>query len=188
MAELTRGLVQVYTGEGKGKTTAALGLALRAAGHGMRVVFIQFAKSPNGNGERGAAERLAPEVKLQVFAAPEWGDADKAPTGTPWWLLPPSEEDREKAQEGLEFARRVLAEGRCDVVVLDEIFAALKYELISLEQLMALIRERPPQVELVLTGRGAPPEVIEVADLVTEMRAVKHPFEQGVPARRGIEY
>lgn len=188
MTEMARGLVQVYTGEGKGKTTAALGLALRAIGHGLRVVFVQFAKSANGNGERIAAARLAPELKLYVFAAPEWGDTSKAPPGTPWWLLPPSEEDRDRAQEGIAFARRVLSEGRCDLVVLDEIFPALKYELVSPEQVMQLIQERPRHVELVLTGRGAPPEVIEAADLVTEMHAVKHPFEQGVPARRGIEY
>lgn len=188
MSLLERGLVQVYTGDGKGKTTAALGLALRAVGHGLRVCFVQFLKSGVRSGERTAAPRLAPELEFRGFAAPRWGDAGKAPPGTPWWELPPSEDDRRQAQQGLEFAAQALVAGAYDVVVLDEVFQALRYGLISLHDVMGLLTARPAGVELVLTGRGAPQEVIAAADLVTEMRPVKHPFEQGVPARRGIEY
>jgi cob(I)alamin adenosyltransferase len=186
--EQERGLVQVYTGDGKGKTTAALGLALRAVGHGLRVCFIQFMKSDRELGERKAAARLAPELAIHCFAAAHWGDSSKAPAGTPWWQLPASEEDRKQAQEGIAFARRALTGGSYDLIVLDEIFQALRYGLISLHQLLDLISARAPRVELVLTGRGAPEEVIRAADLVTEMKAVKHPYERGVKARPGIEY
>jgi cob(I)alamin adenosyltransferase len=185
---LKDGLVQVYTGDGKGKTTAAVGLALRAAGHGLRVCVVQFAKAPGESGERRLLERLAPGIGFQVFGAAHWGDPRKAPPGTPWWLLPPSEEDREQAQLGLECARETIAGGRCDVLVLDEVFAVLRYELVSLEQVLRLLRARPPHLELVLTGRGAPPEIIDAADLVTEMKSVKHPFVRGISARRGIDF
>lgn len=188
MPPLTEGLVQVYTGDGKGKTTAALGLAMRAIGHDLRVCFIQFAKSDRNTGERRTAARLAPELEIHAFAAPRWGDPSKAPSGTPWWLLPPSEEDRSKAQEGIVFARRAVTEGEYDVVILDEIFAALAHSLISLDQVMELLCAKPAQVELVLTGRHVPEEVLAAADLVTEMKAVKHPLGRGVGARRGIEY
>lgn len=188
MPQLDRGLVQVYTGEGKGKTTAALGLALRAAGHGLRVCFIQFMKGEWDLGERKADKRLAPEVEIYHFAAARWGDRRRAAKDTPWWHLPPSEGDRAKAQEGLAFARQALTGGHCDVVVLDEVFPALSSHLVSLDQVLSLICAKPPHVELVLTGRGAPQEVIAAADLVTEMKPIKHPYDQGVPARKGIEY
>jgi cob(I)alamin adenosyltransferase len=185
---LKRGLTEVYTGDGKGKTTAALGLSLRAVGHGLHVCFVQFAKGDWDKGERKAAESLSPDFELHSFAAPRWGDPSKAPPGTPWWLLPPSDEDRSQAQAGLTFALRALTEGRYDMVVLDEVFAALTHHLVTLEQVLELMRARPEQVELVMTGRRVPEEVVEAADLVTEMRAVKHPFTRGVAARRGIEY
>ncbi len=185
---LKRGLVQVYTGPGKGKTTAALGLALRAVGHGLRVCFVQFMKGGSESGERKAAERLAPELEMRAFGSARWGDASKSPAGTPWWKLPPSEEDRARAQEGIAFARQVVMGGEYDIVVLDEVLGALRAELVALEQVMELARGKPEHVELVLTGRAAPPEVLEAADLVTEMNAVKHPFDRGIEARRGIEY
>jgi cob(I)alamin adenosyltransferase len=185
---LSEGLVQVYTGDGKGKTTAALGLAMRAVGHDLRVCFIQFAKSDRDKGERRTIERLSPQMEIHAFAAAHWGDPGKAPPGTPWWLLPPSDEDRSKAQEGLAFAHQVISGGGFDLVILDEILAALTHGLVSLDQVMELVRTRPAQVELVLTGRNAPDEILAAADLVTEMKAVKHPFGKGIPARRGIEY
>ena len=187
MGKLKQGLIQVYTGDGKGKTTAALGLALRAVGRGLRVCFIQFMKGDIELGERTAAKRLAPEMEVHWFCAPTWGDPSKVPPGTPWWQLPPSDEDRDQAQEGIAFARRALTGGEYDLVIVDEVFPALSHELISLDQLLSLICSKPPQVELVLTGRGAPEEVIRVADLVTEMKPVKHPYEKGISARAGIE-
>ena len=185
---LKRGLVQVYTGNGKGKTTAALGLALRAAGHGLRVGVIQFMKGQLESGERKAAERLAPELEIHTFGSARWGDPSKAPPGTPWWKLPPSAEDRDKAQEALSFAREAMASGRYDIIILDEVFGAIGLGLVSLEQALDLIRARPEHVELILTGRAAPAEIVDAADLVTEMKAVKHPYQEGVKARKGIEF
>jgi cob(I)alamin adenosyltransferase len=188
MAEPTKGLVQVYTGAGKGKTTAALGLAVRAAGHGLRTCFVQFMKKGWESGERAALAKLAPAIEVHVFGAAEWGDRTQAAPDTPWWGLPPSEEDRAQAREAFEFARRAATGGDWHLVVLDEVFAAVKYGLVSVEDVLGLMRAKSSRVELVLTGREAPPEVIEAADLVTEMTEVKHPFEQGVQARKGIEY
>jgi len=182
------GRVQVYTGHGKGKTTAALGTAFRAVGHGLRVCIVQFLKAGWESGERLAAERLAPELEIRAFGATQWGDRSKASAGAPWWELPPSEEDRSQAREAMEFARGALTGGEWDIVVVDEVFGALAYGLVSLNEVMELIRTKPAQVELILTGRDAPPEVIEAADLVTEMVEVKHPFRRGVKARKGIEY
>jgi len=188
MGGLRQGLVQVYTGSGKGKTTAALGLAMRAAGHGLRVCFVQFLKAGWESGEREAAARFAPEVEIHVFGAAQWGNRSQAGDDTPWWKLPPSEDDREQAQEAMLFARRAVTGGEYDIVVLDEVFGGLRFGLISLDEVMGLICAKPPKVELVLTGREAPPEVIQAADLVTEMNAVKHPYDRGVKARKGIEY
>lgn len=182
------GRVQVYTGQGKGKTTAALGTAFRAVGHGLRVCVIQFLKGGWKSGERAAAARLAPELEIRAFGAAQWGDRSKASAGAPWWELPPSEEDRSRAREAMEFARGALTGGEWDIVVLDEVFGALAHNLISLDEVLELIRTKPAEVELILTGRDAPPEVIEAADLVTEMAEVKHPFRSGVKARKGIEY
>ncbi len=185
---LSKGLVQIYTGDGKGKTSAALGLALRAVGQGLRVCFVQLMKGQIASGERAAAERLAPDLELRVFGAEKWGDADKAPAGAPWWQLPPSDEDRAQARRGLDFARRALTGEGCDIVVVDEIFGAVGAGLISLEEVRELIEGKPERVELVLTGRAAPAEIVEAADLVTEMKAVKHPYQQGIGARKGIEF
>ena len=184
----TEGLVQVYTGNGKGKTTAAIGTAFRAVGHGLRVCVIQFLKKGWESGERLAAKRLAPELEIRAFGAAQWGDRSKASADTPWWGLPPSEEDRSQAREAMEFGRGAVAGGEWDIVVLDEVFGALTRGLGSLDEVRSMIRTKPRAVELILTGREAPPEVIEAADLVTEMTEVKHPFRSGVKARKGIEY
>jgi cob(I)alamin adenosyltransferase len=188
MGRLSKGLVQVYVGAGKGKTTAALGLALRAVGHGLRVCVVQFLKGGWESGERTAAARLAPELEVHSFGAAQWGDRSQTEDGTPWWEIPPSEDDRRKAREGLAFARGAVSSGDYDVVILDEVLGALKGGLLLLEDVMGVMRARSLRVELILTGRTAPPEVIEAADLVTEMTAVRHPYERGVQARRGIEY
>jgi cob(I)alamin adenosyltransferase len=169
-----KGLVQVYTGDGKGKTTAALGLALRAVGQKMKVVIIQFIKGGRTCGEHRFAEKYHPFdiVKLNT------GDSF---TQTLAELRPITEQT-------LSFAEETLTKGEHDVVILDEIFVALSKKLITTSQVIDLINKKPEKVELILTGRGAPQEVIQRADLVTEMVAVKHPFTRGITARKGIEY
>ena len=167
------GLVQVYTGDGKGKTTAALGLALRASGHGLRVLFLQFLKGYPRCGEHRALEQHA----LFQIVQPATASAFRAAP----------EEARRQALATLDLARAALG-GEYDLVVLDEILTAVKLGSLANDEVLALVRGRSAGVELVLTGRGAGREVLEVADLVTEMVKVKHPFERGVKARKGIEY
>jgi cob(I)alamin adenosyltransferase len=174
MAPLAVGYVQVYTGDGKGKTTAALGLALRAAGHGLRTYIGQFMKGqPYGELE---ALRGHPAITLE-----QYGDVRciRREEVTPAHIA--------QAQRGLERARQAMLSGRYDIVVLDEVNVALWFGLLSLAEVLAFLDQRPPQVECILTGRRAPPELIERADLVTEMREVKHYYQQGVGARAGIE-
>jgi cob(I)alamin adenosyltransferase len=173
---LERGLIQVYTGDGKGKTTAALGLALRAAGHGLRVDIVQFMKGWPDYGELQAIEWL-PTVTIHPFGREEWVHPDH-----------PHPEDYERAAAGLAYASQVMAAGLLDIVVLDEINVALDYGLLDLEVVLQLLDAKPPSLELVLTGRNAHPEVIRRADLVTEMRAVKHPYDRGIGGRQGIEF
>ena len=173
---LGQGLVQVYTGEGKGKTTAALGLALRASGHGLWVEIVQFLKGWPGYGEFKGVERL-PTVAIHPF-------------GRSGWVHPegPETEDYEQAAEALAYARQVMVSGTADIVVLDEVNVALDYGLLDLKAVLALLDDKPPTVELILTGRNAPSEVIHRADLVTEMCKVKHPYDQDIKGRQGIEF
>ena len=169
------GYVQIYTGDGKGKTTAALGLALRAWGHGKRVVVVQFMKADPTWGEIVALHRIGIDV-LQV-GLDHWLRKGKA-----------SDEDLKAAAAGLARAREIVASGLFDVVVLDEVWTAVFFELVPLADVLALMRDKPAPVELVMTGRRAPQEAIDAADLVTEMRPLKHYFDAGVPARAGIEF
>jgi len=173
---LDRGYVQVYTGNGKGKTTAALGLALRAAGHGLRTYIGQFMKGQH-YGELEAVKLAKPHITIEQYGQPGWVHVHK----------PPKEEDIRLAQEGLRRAREAMLSGEYDIIVLDEIATAHYFDLISLEDMLELIRSKPDNVELVFTGRYAPQELIEIADLVTEMREVKHYYQEGVSARDGIE-
>ncbi|MBS7633536.1 cob(I)yrinic acid a,c-diamide adenosyltransferase [Candidatus Bathyarchaeota archaeon] len=176
MTRLDRGLVQIYTGDGKGKTSAAFGLALRAVGRGLKVYVIQFIKGGFDYGELYVVDRL-PNFCLKAFGRGQFVMSD-----------PPGEEDVRLAEEALRLAKGVVGSGEFDVVVLDEVNVALSLKLISLEEVLNVIKNKPAHVELVLTGRGVPKELIEVADLVTEMREVKHPFRKGVSARKGIEF
>ena len=173
---LEQGRIQVYTGDGKGKTTCAFGLALRAVGQGFQVFFIQFLKGRD-TGEIRAAARLAPELTLKGFGRPVLVNLEN-----------PDPEDLVLAREGLDLARQMMAAGDHDLVILDEINVAMAYNLVPVEEVLDMVRRRPPHVEVVLTGRAAPPEIIEVADLVTEMVPRKHYWEAGVKARRGIEW
>ena len=176
-----RGLVIVNTGDGKGKTTAAMGLALRAVGNGMRVKVIQFIKGTWKTGEVAAIEPLRPRFEI-----------DRAGRGFTIERLRdpriPMEEHVAAAQAGLEEAREAIASDDLDMVVLDEILGSITAKLVTLDQVLALIDAKPADLHLVLTGRGAPEEIVARADLVTEMRLVKHPYQQGIAAQRGIEF
>ena len=176
MPKLEKGLVQVYTGDGKGKTTAAFGLALRAIGRGLKVYIIQFIKGGFDYGELYVIDKL-PNVTLRAFGRGRFVVEQ-----------PPPKEDVRLAEEALELAEKVIKSGEHDVVILDEVNVALHLKLISLERVLELIKSKPKHVELILTGRYAPKEIIEIADLVTEMREIKHPYKRGYQARMGIEF
>lgn len=171
-----RGLVQVYTGDGKGKTTAALGTVLRASGQGLKVCIIFFMKGEFPYGEYNALSRL-PDVTMENFGSLEFVD--------PKNIKP---EEKEQARLALAASRKAMLSGNYDVVVLDEVNVALVFKLIELEQVMRLIDDRPQNVELILTGRRADSKLIQRADLVTEMVKIKHPYDKGVEARKGIDY
>jgi cob(I)alamin adenosyltransferase len=179
MAEtrLTQGLIQVYTGDGKGKTTCALGLGLRAVGQGLQVYMVQFLKGRQTGEAQAVAQRLAPDMTLRSFGRPGLVN-----------LKQPDPEDLARIREAWEEARQVLMAGKHDLVILDEINLALTFKLLDPEEVFRVLKERPAWVEVVLTGRQAPPELVAMADLVTEMRPVKHYYAAGVKARRGIEW
>lgn len=176
MTSIGRGYTHVYTGDGKGKTTASLGLALRAAGNGLRVLVLQFMKGPEMTGERRAADRLRPELVIK-------------PMGRDGVLAPEDieEKDHNLASAALREAASEMISGRWDMLVLDEINTACTLGLIPVDRVLELLDDKPEGVELVLTGRGAPVEIVEKADLVTQMKEIKHYFRRGVPAREGIE-
>lgn len=176
MMKLQQGLIQVYTGNGKGKTTAALGLALRAAGREMQVYMIQFMKGGGPYGEQLAAPRLSPYLTIIQTGRAGWVNRDN-----------PDPEDKRLAREALELAVKALTDRVCDLLILDEINGAVSFGLLDADDVLALIRLKPVDMELVLTGRNADERIIEAADLVTEMREIKHYYKAGVPARIGIE-
>lgn len=173
---LEQGLTQLYTGNGKGKTTAALGLAFRASGRGLRVLMIQFMKGGGPYGEHVAAEKLAPLFTIVASGRPGWV---KRPN--------PDPEDVALAQAAFAQARAAVTGGEYDIVILDEINGAMSFNLIPVEDVLDLMKKKPSTVELVLTGRDAPEEIVAAADLVTEMNEVKHYYRDGVPSREGIE-
>jgi len=176
MAEKFKGYVQVYTGSGKGKTTAALGLALRAAGHGLRSYIGQFLKG-QVYGELSAARKLQPLITIEQFGRKGFIHVTENP----------DEEDIRRAREGLEKCRRAMLSGRFTIVVLDEINVALHFRLLGEKDVHSLLDQKPAEVEVVLTGRYAPPSLLRRADLVTEMKEKKHYYARGVRARAGIE-
>lgn len=171
------GLVHVYTGNGKGKTTAALGLALRAIGHGYKVFMLQFMKGSKNYGEIIAAEKYLPDFTivqsgLETFVSKE----------------NPARVDIDLALDGLELAKKVLSENRYDMVILDEINVALDFKLIPLNEVVKLVKSKPHEMELVLTGRYVPKEILELGDVVSDVTLVNHPYYHGIEAREGIEY
>ena len=167
-------LIHVYTGNGKGKTTAALGLAMRAAGHGLRVYMVQFMKGRINYGELETATHI-PNLTIKQFGRPDFVSKDN-----------PDPEDIRLAQEALEHAKNIIFSNTYDIVILDEINVAMDFNLISTDEVLALLADRPSTVELVLTGRNCPREVVKVADYVTEMLEIKHPYHEGTLAREGI--
>ncbi len=170
------GLVHVITGPGKGKTTAAFGLALRASGHGLRVCVVQFMKTGQMTGEVIAARHLK-GVELRQFGTGRFVDPKN-----------PSQEDRRSAKEGLDFVRKRLSKGGCDLLILDEVSTAVAFGLLESGELLEMLKSRGEGVEVVLTGRNAPLELIEAADYVSIIESKKHPFGAGTGARKGIEW
>jgi len=173
------GLIVVYTGDGTGKTTAALGIALRAAGHRSRVCIIRFVKDDLYSGEIDGLKMLSPYVE-QHLAGKEFG----CTRGDPY----PYNERRANAQCSIDLAREKIASGLFEIVILDEINSALQLGLVDLPQVVELLDKKPPKLHLVLTGRDAPVEVCSRAHTVTEMREVKHAGHQGIEAQAGIDY
>lgn len=173
---MSTGYIQVYTGNGKGKTTAAMGLAFRAAGRGFRTYVAQFLKG-QPTGEIEAAGKLAPLIVIEQFGREGFITVKDGP----------GDEDVERARTGLERARQAMLSGEYRIVVLDEVNTAVHFKILPEADVLALMDERPAAVELVLTGRYAPESFIARADLVTEMKEIKHYFARGVAAREGIE-
>ncbi len=173
-----KGMVHIYYGDGKGKTTAAVGLILRALGNDFRVAFFQFIKGK-------------PSGELEVFTQMEGVDIfrKEAPaTKNGFIKSKPTLEDKEKAEELLHSAKQTIENGHYQLVVLDEALVAVSYGLIPVERLVEIIKDKPDDIEIVITGRGRPGILIDLADYVTEMREIKHPYKKGTSARKGIEY
>ncbi len=174
--KLEQGFVQIYTGNGKGKTTAAIGQAVRAVGRGLRVCFVQFMKDfPYG--ELSVLKQLAPQLELHRY-------------GTDTFVFkkePPSAALIAEMKQGLKTAEKALCSEEFDLVILDEVLVSIYFKLFTEEEVLAVVKKRPKKVELILTGRYAPDSLKKVADLISEIREVKHYYQKGVSARRGIE-
>jgi cob(I)alamin adenosyltransferase len=174
-----KGLVLIYTGDGKGKTTAALGMAVRAMGYHYRTLMIQFIKGTWNYGELMQGDRFGDLFDIEQVGLGYVGiRGDKLPR----------EKHAEAARRGLEKARAGIATGKYDIVILDEVNVAVQLGILDLEEVKKVILEKPPYLHLILTGRGAKEELIELADLVTEVRSIKHPYDKGIVAQEGVEY
>lgn len=173
---MAKGLLMVFTGDGKGKTTAALGMALRAVGHGIKVGVIQFIKGPGHCGEREAAKRFSGLMEFHV-------------TGRGFtWTSDDIQKDRSAARQGWGQACAVIADGRYGMVILDELTYLIQYGFLTEAAVLAALGQRPGGQHVVITGRNASEGLLAAADLVTEMRAVKHPYAAGIEAQRGVEF
>ncbi len=173
------GLIVVITGQGKGKTTSALGIALRAVGYGMKVCIIEFIKGDMYSGEIDGIKRLSPNVELHLT-----GKGFCGIEGDPY----PYKEHRDNAQDALKLAKEKMLSKKFDILILDEINNALQLKLVDLPQVLELIENKPLLMHLILTGRDAHPEVIKRAHTVTEMKEIKHAFRQGIEPQKGIDY
>ena len=172
---IEKGLIQVYTGNGKGKTTAAMGLGLRATGEGLNVYMIQFMKGRRYS-EVDAIEKIS-NFTLVQYGRDEFVSKEK-----------PDQIDIDLAKKGFNHAKKIINEGKFDIVILDEINVAVDFNLIPLKELVKLIEEKPKHIELILTGRYAHPEIVRMSDLVSEILEIKHPYQNGVQSRKGIDW
>ncbi|MFH1564151.1 MAG: cob(I)yrinic acid a,c-diamide adenosyltransferase [Nitrospirota bacterium] len=173
-----KGLIQVYTGDGKGKTTAAVGLAVRARGQGLRVGYIYFHKEPEKWGY--SEHRILTELGVDIF-----GFAKKHPH---FYKEISLEEIRQECLCGLRFIKKLYGENKYDLLILDEINISMREGFLKEEEVLEILTVKPEGLELVLTGRGVPQGIIEKADLVSEIKAIKHPYDMGIQRRKGIEY
>jgi cob(I)alamin adenosyltransferase len=171
-----QGLVQIFTGDGKGKTSAALGSIIRALGHGLRVFIIFFMKGDYPYGERNVLGKL-PDVTVASFGHEEFVDPSNIKL-----------EQIAQAGQALASAREAVLSGKYDLVILDEVLVAAAFKLVAVDDVIQLIKDKPPNVDLILTGRKADPRLVQMADLVTEMVKIKHPYDKGIASRRGFEY
>lgn len=176
---LENGYIQIYTGDGKGKTTASLGLALRAIGHNWNVLIVQFAKGDMANdyGEIASSAKLMPNLTVKQFGLDRIVYANNITL-----------EDYKEAKKGWEFTKKAISSGKYQLIILDEINICADLNMIKVSEIKEVLINRPKNIEIVLTGRRAHPELVALAHLVTEMKPVKHYFDQGVMARQGIEY
>jgi len=173
------GLVIVYTGNGKGKTTAALGMVLRAVGYNLKICMIQFIKGSWHYGELDSSKRLEPEFELITAGKGFVGIIDDKS---------PREEHEKMAQEALRISKEKIQSGKYDIIILDEVNYAINLDLIDVNDVLDLINSKPSNLNLVLTGNYARPKIVEASDLVTEMNEIKHPFKSGIKAKRGIDF
>jgi len=171
------GTIQVYTGDGKGKTTAAIGLAVRAYGRGLKVKVFQFLKAPGGSGEHWAFLSFNPPLHIYPLGIGEFIQN-----------RPPSSKEIVLTTEGWKQIEKAIFSNTLDIVIVDELSHVINQKLLPLEKVLTVLKQKPARLELVLTGCDMPGEIIDLADLVTEMKLVKHPYQKGLPAREGIEY
>ncbi|MBC8313165.1 MAG: cob(I)yrinic acid a,c-diamide adenosyltransferase [Candidatus Cloacimonetes bacterium] len=169
-------MIQIYTGNGKGKTTAALGLAFRAAGHGKKVIMIQFMKGKINYGELESA-KLLPNFTIEQYGRPDFVNPEK-----------PEKIDIKLAQKGFQRAKEIVKSEKYDMIILDEINVAISFKLIEIDEVIDLIKQTPKKTELILTGRYMSEKLKKYADLISEIREIKHHFQKGIKARKGIEY
>lgn len=175
------GLILVNTGDGKGKTTAALGLGLRAIGHGMKVLMLQFIKGVWHTGELEAMKRLEPSFRIIQLGQGFIRRGD--PSGSPY-----TDEIIENARVSWDYAKQEIFSDFCDIIILDEINNMIDYSLLDVEEVIMVLKERPKRLHVILTGRNAHSKIIELADIVTEMRDIKHCYKKGINAQKGIEF
>lgn len=176
MEKKRNGQIYLYTGKGNGKTLAALGLALRAIGHNQTAVVVQFMKGRKQTGEYKIRKRLAPNYEIYQFGRQEFVDLEN-----------PEPEDRRLAEKGIEFVKEVL-QTKPDLLILDEINLATSIGLMDLKDLLDILEDVPQETTVVLTGRDAPQELLEIADLVSEVKEIHHPYKNGTPAKKGLQY